>query len=206
VTRQQTILLHRWLVALPLLVAAGLIALAFLSPEHMSGEREVLPIANVHDLARDGNWEAAMYHCRQYLLKYPDDPFAHFLLGQCYLYGPRLQLTHADGELETARALHERLGHLGGMTNRMESRDFLYRVYKIRAVVQLRIAREGMVLNLPRPFIERHLRNCIRQLRTALAEFPADEFLEGMREEVMKVLEEMEIEVEEDPPAESFQA
>ena len=191
--------------ALTMLVVAAIVAVAFLSPERVSGERQVMPIANVHELARSGDWESAMYQCRQYLLKYPDDPFAHFLLGQCYLYGPRLQLTHADGELETARALHERLGHLGGMTNRMESRDFLYRVYKIRAVVQLRIAREGIVLRLPRAFIERHLRACNRQLRTALAEFPGDDFLQGMQEEVNKALKEMRIEIEDEPETESFQ-
>ena len=191
-TRTETILLHRWLAAVPVALAAAAVAyLLFANADRKSTSPEDL--VRALEQAREGQWDFAMAGTRAYLLDYPDDPFGHFLLGQCYLYGTRLQVTMASGELETALKLHERTGSLGAMQGRMEPDDFVYRVYKIRAVAELRIVRESMAYSLPRPFVVRHLHACLNEIRAGLERFPGDDFLLGMKAEVEQVLEEMNI-------------
>jgi len=192
VTREDVIIRHRWMVVLPLLIGAAFATIAFVVP--MTRAQAAPPdINHAHDLAREGQWDQAMQLCREYMIALPGDPVGHFLLGQCYLYGPRLQLTQAAGEFETALAIHDRTGSMGAWQGRVESSDFSYRVFKLRAVVELRIVREGITLLLPRSFIEQHILACLSEIRRALELFPGDTFLIEMKAETEKLLEELKI-------------
>ncbi|MBI1319438.1 MAG: hypothetical protein GC168_10900 [Candidatus Hydrogenedens sp.] len=191
-TREDVIVRHRWMVLLVLLVAGAFIGIAFVVPM-TRGHEQPADILAAHDLAREGHWEEAMAMTRQFLLEHPEDPVGHFLLGQCYLYGPRLQFTQAAGELETALAIHDRTGSMGAWQGMVEPSDFTYRIYKLRAIVELRIVHESINLRLPRGFVEKHLLACLEEIRSGLELFPGDAYLTDMQTETEKLLDDMKI-------------
>ena len=59
-------------------------------------------------LCENLEYEKAFPLVREYLLQYPDNPVAHYLLGKCYQQREQPALTLAKGELDMARFLFER--------------------------------------------------------------------------------------------------
>ncbi len=190
--RQIVIARHRWLMLLPVLVVALLGAAVFGGPllRPVAAASDILA---AHEQARNGDWAGAMLAARAYAAQHPDCPVGHFLLGQCYLYGERVQLTLSSGELETALKLYERTGKLGAWEGIVEGPDFMYRIYKIRAVVELRIVREALNYHLPVPFIRRHLLEGIEQVKRGLEIMPDEPSLMEMEAAMKKLLDELRI-------------
>ena len=190
--RQTVIARHRWLLLLPMLlvsVALGLLmGLPMLRPA-----RPAPDIVQAYEAAKRGEWEIAAEEARRYVLAQPEDPIGHFLLGQAYLYGPRLQLTIAAGEMETALRLHERTGSLGAWAGTLDSTEFVYRVYKIRAVVELRIVREAISYELPVNFIRRHLLAGLEQVRMGLQVKPGDPEIKEMEDALTRILQDLRL-------------
>ena len=190
--REALIARHRWLLLLPVLVAGTLLVLVMAWPV-LRPAAAPPNILVAHEIARNGDWDAALNIAKAYVLATPDDPVGHFLLGQCYLYGGKVQLTLASGELETALRIHERTGALGAWEGTVDPLDFLYRVYKIRAVVELRIVREAMNYQLPLPFIRRHLLAGIEQVEMGLQLKADDAALKEMHTAMQKLLEDLRL-------------
>lgn len=181
---------HRWLMLLPVLVGACLLLLVMgwpvLRPASPSPD-----ILAAHEVARNGDWDTALEISKHYVLLHPEDPVGHFLLGQCYLYGKRVQLTLASGELETALHIHERTGNLGAWAGTVEPVDFAFRIYKVRAVVELRIVREAISFQLPLPFIRRHLLAGMEQVKMGLQLKPDDASLKEMEAAMRALLDQL---------------
>lgn len=190
--RQIVIARHRWLMLLPVLVATALGGIVFAGPA-MRPALAAADILAAHEQAGKGDWSGAMVVARVYTVQNPACPVGHFLLGQCYLYGDRVQLTLASGELETALRLYERSGNLGAWEGVVEGKDFMYRVYKVRAVVELRIVREALNYHLPVPFIRRRLLEGIEQVQRGLEIMPDEPSLLEMKAAMKKLLDELRV-------------
>lgn len=171
--------LHRWLLLLPVLATLAIGAVAMAWPELQA--KPAPDILTAHALAKNGDWDTAFALSRAYVLQHPEDPVGHFLLGQCYLYGTHLQFTISSGELETALSLHERTGSLGAWEGTMDSAEFRYRLYRVRATVELRVVRESLSFGLPLAFIRQHLKDGEAQVAKALELKPGDPELTGMQ-------------------------
>jgi hypothetical protein len=171
---------HRWLILLPVLLGIGIAALALAWPELQA--KPGPSILDAHQLARNGDWDTAFAMSRAYVLEHPEDPVGHFLLGQCYLYGNHLQFTISAGELETALQLHERTGSLGAWEGQIDSTEFRFRIYRVRATVALRIVRESLAFGLPISFIRQHLKDGLEQVNKALELKPGEKELLDMRD------------------------
>ncbi len=181
---------HRWLLLLPVLAGGSLLVLVMAWPLL----RPATPppdIRQAHELARNGHWDTAFDICKDYVLMHPNDPVGHFLLGQCYLYGKRVQLTLASGELETALNIHERTGTLGAWEGTMTPEEFAFRIYKVRAVVELRVVREAINFQLPLDFIRRHLLAGMEQVKMGLQVKPEDPNLQEMESAMRTLLDEL---------------
>jgi hypothetical protein len=148
-------------------------------------------ILSAFEIARQGDWDSALAISKAYVLTHPQDPVGHFLLGQCYLYGKRVQLTLASGEFETALNIHERTGALGAWEGTLAPEDFAFRVCKVRAVVELRVVREAINFQLPLAFIRRHLLAGMEQVKMGLQLKPDDANLKEMESAMRTLLDEL---------------
>jgi hypothetical protein len=192
VERQAVIARHRWLMVLPVLIASAALGVVYGAPlfRPALGPQDILA---AHERAREGDWTTAFLVARAYTVQHPECPVGHFLLGQCYLYGERVQLTLASGELETALRLYERTGNLGAWEGIVDGPDFMSRVHKIRGVVELRIVREALNHHLPVPFIRRHLLEGIEQVKRGLELMPGESSLIEMEAAMRKLLDELRL-------------
>jgi len=188
--RQSVIARHRWLLLTPLLAGSGavaaLMALPLLYPATPAPD-----IREVHERAKNGDWEYATEQARRYVLLHPEDPAGHFVLGQAHLYGPQLQLTLATGVLETALRIHERTGSLGAWNNVLDPTEFVFRIYKIRAVVELRIVQEALQYDLAVTFVRRHLVAGLDQIRMGLQLKPDDPEAKEMEAVLKRLLDDL---------------
>lgn len=75
---------------------------------------------------------------RDYLLHYPRNPVAHYLLGKCYQQQENPALTLAKGELDMARSLFEADGDLSVLANAMTSDEFQSTLHCDTVLVLLR--------------------------------------------------------------------
>lgn len=61
---------------------------------------------------------------REYLLQYPDNSVAHYLLGKCYQQREDAALTLAKGELDMALFLFDRDGDLSVLSEAMTASEY----------------------------------------------------------------------------------
>lgn len=89
------------------------------------------------------NFAAASPLLRDYLVRHPDHPVAHFLLGKCFANRTPVELTRAKGEFDMARYLLE-TGHYTGVPDAsVTSNTFLADTHYETALVLLRTAMEA---------------------------------------------------------------
>ncbi len=75
-------------------------------------------------LCENLKYEQAFPIIREYLLHYPDNSVAHYLLGKCYQKREHPALTLAKGELDMARFLFERDRNLSVLGEAMTAEQF----------------------------------------------------------------------------------
>jgi len=100
-------------------------------------------------LCENLEYEKAFPLVREYLLQYPDNPVAHYLLGKCYQQREQPALTLAKGELDTARFLFERDGDLSVLDKAMTAEEFQATLHCDTVLVLLRTVIEAEEDGLP---------------------------------------------------------
>jgi hypothetical protein len=100
-------------------------------------------LAEAWRLCKAENFAAASPLLRDYLVRHPDRPVAHFLLGKCFANRTPVELTRAKGEFDMARYLLE-TGHYTGVPGAAVTSDaFLADTHYETALVLLHTAMEA---------------------------------------------------------------
>ena len=94
-------------------------------------------------------YEKAFPIVREYLLRYPDNSVAHYLLGKCYQQREDAALTLAKGELDMALFLFDRDGDLSVLSEAMTASEYRATLHCDIVLVLLRTIIEAEEQGMP---------------------------------------------------------
>lgn len=139
-------------------------------------------------LSQQGRWAEAEHFARAYVLKYPDEPGAHYLWGRCHAH-PDPQFALAMGEFRTANQLLLRKGELGLIGTAMTPSEFEAAIYQEMALLHMRWASYALELEVPGALVRSRLSEALENARKGLALTPESSYLAEMVEELEGMLE-----------------
>jgi len=131
-------------------------------------------------------WDEARPLIQAHLLKYPDDPLAHYYYGLSFLHLASPQLTLAEGELLTAQSLLSQNQALPEGALEEELDVFMGKLYQKTALVYIRAFREAIIRDVPYEYSRDLLKKALAQTELGLkanpAYHPLQEYLDFLKE------------------------
>lgn len=142
-----------------------------------------------HARAKAGDWATAMTETKALLLTHPDFGPAHFLLGQCYLYGQPPNLVQAQGELRTAWEIFRRDKTFAPWEDDMTRDEYALKLHTVMAAMHMRWISEALQAGVPFDTIQRRVEDELKpHIHTGLKLDPENPFMKELKITVDRLL------------------
>lgn len=141
--------------------------------------------------AREGHWDTAMTDTKAILLDYPTAGAAHFLLGQCYLYGDKVNLVQSQGELRTAWEIFRRDKTYAPWEKEFTPEQYEMKLHTVMAAMHMRWISEALALGAPFPLIRQRIEDELKpHIWKGLKLDPDNPFMKNLDATVKEMLKE----------------
>ncbi len=156
-----------------------LIIFALLSGCHQTAPNKDV-LREAWRLCESLEYSEAMPLVRHYLLRYPRDPVAHYLLGKCYLNYPEPELTLAKGQYDMARHLFDADGDLSVLEGVMSASEFQATLHCDTALALMRAVVEADKAGMSQRAARSVLKTALDHARKGLYHNSGSSFLQEL--------------------------